>query len=134
MFKEWRGTKIFYPYILSAFLPPHPLILVNVEDITGCTNEAAKGADKAQRNLFFFCFLFILCFVSVITSTNTSKSSNDFMILIISFISSFKINKVNPALAAPFPLIFLSNLFIAFEVKLLTNPGELSLGKGTAIC
>ena len=56
------------------------------------------------------------------------------MILIILFISSFKINKVNPALAAPFPLIFLSNLFIAFEVKLLTNPGELSLDKGTAIC
>ena len=85
------------------------------------------------KEIFFF--FFISCFiVSVIPSTNTSKSSNDIMILIILFISSFKINKVNPALAAPFPLIFLSNLFIAFEVKLLTNPGELSLGKGTAIC
>ena len=40
-------------------------------------------------------------------------------------------NKVSPfpALIAPFPLIFLSNLFIAFEAKLLTNPGKLSLGK-----
>ena len=40
-------------------------------------------------------------------------------------------NKVNPfpALIAPFPLIFLSNLFVAFEAKLLTNPGKLSLGK-----
>ena len=68
MFKEWRGTKIFYPYILSAFLPPHPLILVNVEDITGCTNEAAKGADKAQRNLFFFLFFvyFVFCFSNYI--------------------------------------------------------------------
>ena len=28
-------------------------------------------------------------------------------------------------MAAPFPLIFLSNLFIAFEVELLTNPGKL---------
>ena len=38
-------------------------------------------------------------------------------------------SKVNPfpALTSPFPLIFLSNLFIAFEVKLLTYPGKLSL-------
>ena len=57
------------------------------------------------------------------------------MILIISFISSFEINKVNlfPALTVPFPLIFLSNLFIAIEVKLLTNPGKLPLAKGIAI-
>ena len=40
-------------------------------------------------------------------------------------------NKVNPfsALTAHFPLIFLSNLFVAFEVILLTNPGKLSLAK-----
>ena len=56
------------------------------------------------------------------------------MILIISFISSFEINKVNPfpTLTVPFPLIFLSNLLIALEVKLLTNPGKLSLDKGIA--
>ena len=44
-------------------------------------------------------------------------------------------NKVNPfrALAAPCLLIFLSNLFISFEAKLLTNPGKLSLAKGIAI-
>ena len=55
--------------------------------------------------------------------------------LIIPFIYSFKINKLNPfpALTAPFPLIFLSNLFIATEVKLLTNPGKLSLAKEIAI-
>ena len=49
----------------------------------------------------------------------------------ISFITSFETNKVNPfpALTAPYPLIFLSTLFIAFEVKLLTNPGKLSLAK-----
>ena len=49
-------------------------------------------------------------------------------------ISSFKINKLNLflALIAPFPLIFLSNLFIAFEVKLLPNPGKLSPAKGKA--
>ena len=54
------------------------------------------------------------------------------MILIISFISSFEINKVNPfpALIDPFPPISLSNLFIAFGAKLLTNLGKLSLAKG----
>ena len=79
---------------------------------------------------------FISCFaVSVTPSINTPKSSNDFMILLILFISSFEINKVNPfpALTAPFLIIFLADLFIAFEVKLLTNPGKLSLTKGTAM-
>ena len=52
----------------------------------------------------------------------------------LSFISSFEINKVNPfpALTAPFSLIFLSDLFIAFEAKWLTNPDKLSLAKGIA--
>ena len=57
------------------------------------------------------------------------------MILMISFISSFEIQNVNtfPALTDTFPLIFLSNLFIAFEVKLVTNPGQLSLDNGIAM-
>ena len=61
-------------------------------------------------------------------SNNMSESSNDFIILII-LISSFKVNKVNPfpALTAPFPLILLSNLFIAFD------PGKLSLAKGITL-
>ena len=48
--------------------------------------------------------------------------------------SSFKINKVNPfpALTDPFSLISLSNLFISFEVKLLTNQCKLSLAEGIA--
>ena len=47
------------------------------------------------------------------------------------FISSFEINKVSPfpAVIASFPFIFLLNLFIAFEVKFLTDPGKLSLAK-----
>ena len=58
------------------------------------------------------------------------------MFLIISFISSFEINKVYPfpAMTAPFPLIVLLNLFITSEDKLLTNPCKLSLAKGIAIC
>ena len=57
------------------------------------------------------------------------------MILIVSLVSSFEINKVNlfRVLTAPFPLIFRSNLLIAFEVKLPTNPGKLSLAKEIAI-
>ena len=52
------------------------------------------------------------------------------MILIILFISSFEINKVDPlsALTAPFPLIF-----IVFQVKLLNNQDKLSLAKGIAM-
>ena len=67
-------------------------------------------------------------------SINTFESSNDYIILMISFISSFKLSKVNPfpALTASFPLISISNLFIAFESKLLTNSGKLSLAKEEA--
>ena len=56
------------------------------------------------------------------------------MILIISLISSLKINNANPflALTAPFPLTFLSNFLIAFEAKLLTNPGKISIAQGKA--
>ena len=54
------------------------------------------------------------------------------MILIISFIPSFKINKVNlsPSFTALFRLTVLSNLFVTFEVKFLTNSGKQSLAKG----
>ena len=110
-------TKNFYPYILFT---PLPFIPLTTEEITGCTNEVAKGANKAPRNPPS-CF-FISCFtVSVTPSINTPESSNDFMILIISFISSFEVSKVNPfpALTVSFPLIFLSNLFITFEVNCL---------------
>ena len=88
-----------------------------------------------QEEIHLFGF-FVLCFtVSGIRSMNTFESWNDFMILIISFISSFEIYKIIffSALTAPFPLIFLSNLFIVFDAKLLTNLGKLSLAKGIAI-
>ena len=73
--------------------------------------------------------------VSVTPPINTFESSNRLTILIILFISSFKINTVNlfPALTVLFPLIFLSNLFIALEIKFVTNRGKLSIAKGIAI-
>ena len=119
-----------YPF--PALLTPPPLTPFTTEEITGCSNETANGANKAGRNRSS-CF-FISCFtVSIISSINTFKSSSDFMIL-ITFKYSFEINQVSPfpALAAFFPLIFISDLFIAFEARLLTNPGKLSLAKGIA--
>ena len=94
-----------------------------------------KCASKAPRNLTS-CFFISYYTVSVIPSINAPESSNDFVILIVSFIVSlFEINKVNPfpPLTAPFPPIFLSNVFVTLEVKLLTNPCKLSLAKGIAI-
>ena len=53
-----------------------PLIPFTTEEITGCANEAAKGANKAPRNLPLF-FL-ISCFtVSVNPSVNAPESSNN---------------------------------------------------------
>ena len=119
---EWNW-KFLFIYSLLALLAPLPLIPLK---------KLLVALIKQLRNLLS-CF-FISCFiVSVIPSINTFESSNYFMILKI-FRSSFKINKVNPfpALAATLPLIFLSNFFIAFEAKLLTNPGKLSPSKEIA--
>ena len=72
--------------------------------------------------------------VSVIPSIDPFESSSESMISIIPFISSFEINKVNNLsyLTTLFPLIYLSDLFIAFEAKLHTNSGKLSIAKGIA--
>ena len=47
-------------YPLPALLNALPIIPLTTEEITGCTNEAAKGANKATGNLFRF---FISCFI-----------------------------------------------------------------------
>ena len=130
MFKWWSETKNFIHISSSCSSNSSSTYSFTTEEITSFTNEAAKGAEKAQTNLPF-CF-FISCFiVSVTPLINTPKCSNDFMILTISFISSFEINPF-PALRAPFLLMFMLNLFIAFKFKLLTNPGKLSLAKEIA--
>ena len=85
-----ENYKFLFIYLLPALLTPLPLVPFTTEEITGYTNEAANGDNKAPRNPHT-CF-FISCFtVSVTPSIDTPESSNDFMILIISFISSFKI-------------------------------------------
>ena len=114
-----------------------------------------KMLTNSKKSAFLFFRFMFYCLVT--RSINTPKSSNDFMVLIISFISLFGINKVNSFLLSQLLFhtfissfginkvnyfllsqvllhlrIFISNLFISFEVKLLSNPGKLSITKGIA--
>ena len=68
---------------------PARLIPFTVEEITVCSNEADRSANKEGRNSFS---CFYISFFTLLV--NTFESSHDFMILIISFISSFEINKL----------------------------------------
>ena len=94
-------------------------------------------------------YFFISCFtVSFAPSINKPDFSSDSTILVISFISSFEMNKVNIfiGLKIPFPLIYLFiylciYLFIYFQfyllhlklhLKVYTNSDKESLAKGTA--
>ena len=119
-----RNESFLLIYPLPALLTLLPLIPFTTDEITGHNIATAKGANKAPRNppSCFFYFVFYCCFHTF---------SNTFMILIISFISPFKINKLN-LFPASFSLVFIWNLFVAFEVKLLTNPGKLFVAKGIA--
>ena len=56
-----------------------------------------------------FCFFTSFFTVCVKPSINTCESSTDFMFLMISFVTSFEINEVNP-LPVPLPIIVISNL------------------------
>ena len=107
-----------------------PVIAIINEEATGCINkeaidginEAAIGAIIAPRNPPS-CF-FIPCFtVSVAPLIHTPDFSGESMILIMSVMSSFEMNKLSPfpAITAPCPLIFLSNLSNTDEVALVAN-------------
>ena len=76
----WNGTKkILFMYPLPVFRIFVPLIRFTTEEITGCTNEAAKGAKRAPRNPSSCSF--ISCFtVSVTPSINSPESFNYFII------------------------------------------------------
>ena len=60
-------------------MTPLPVIPFTTKEITGCTIEAAKEANKAARNPSF-CFFISDFTASVTPSINTSKPSNDFTI------------------------------------------------------
>ena len=58
LFKEWnRSEKFLFIYPLPALLTQLPIIPFTKEEITGCTNEAAKGDNKAQKNPAFVFFI-----------------------------------------------------------------------------
>ena len=52
-----RNYKFLFISPLPALLTPLPLMLVTFKEITGCSNEVAKGANKAPRDPPS-CFLF----------------------------------------------------------------------------
>ena len=103
------------------------------ENTIGAINEAAIGAIKTGRAPPS-CFFISCSTVSVAPSINRPEYSSDFLILLISSLSSIKIIKFNPfhALTAPRPLIFLSNLSNVEEIVSVTNLGKTSLSEETA--
>ena len=99
-FKGSSGTKYFYSYILLLlFQLLFHLYHLLLKKLLVALMMQLKLLTKHQeiRLLVFFVSFFT---DSVTPSVNTLKFSNDFMILVILFISSFEINKVNlfPAL------------------------------------
>ena len=119
---------LLFWFLLHLYLLPLKKFLVEIM-------KRLKVLTKQEEiRLLFLLSLFFVCFTaSVIPLINTFYSFNNFKILIIPFIFSFEINKVNTFSALTrFPLIFLANLLIAFEGKLPTNPGKLSLAKEIA--
>ena len=84
-------------FLAPALLTPLPLIPLAMKDITCCNKEVAKGANKAPRNAPSCCCFFFFT-VPVTPSVNTTESSNKFIILIVSVLSSLQTNKVNPFL------------------------------------
>ena len=116
----------------SPFCPFPDIVFIN-EETTGCINEeminaineAVRGVIIAPRNPPS-CFLISCLIIPEVPSINRPEFSSDSTILIISSISSFEMNKANtfPALTAPVPLVFLSNLSNTNEVALVANLGE----------
>ena len=77
-----QNEKHLSIYPLPALFTPLLLIPITLEEISGCTNEAAKCANKAPWNTRS-CFYISRFTVSVTPSINTPKSFNDFDIIVI---------------------------------------------------
>ena len=77
LLKGWFKNKHYIHVIIISSSYSHDLPSSNTfttEEITGCTNEAAEGANKAAINPSFF---FISCFTASVTSSimNVLKTS-----------------------------------------------------------
>ena len=112
LFNGWSVTKTFHPYILFLlFYLLFHLYLLLLKKLLAILMRPLKVLTKLHEIGLFF---FISCFtVSVTPSINRHEFSNDFMNLIISFMSSFKINKINsfPALTAPISVFFFKFIY-----------------------
>ena len=123
-------------------MTPFPDIAFINEEVTGCINGEAIGAINEVAICAIMltrnpppCFFRSCSVVSEVLSINRPESFSDFIILIISSISSFEMSKVNPfsALTAPCLLIFLSNVSNADEVALVDSLGKTFLAKETTM-
>ena len=104
------------PFLDIAFINEEETGCINGETI-GPANEAAVSHHSIKN----FTSFFISCFtVLVVPSIYRPDFSSDFTILIISSISSFQLNKMNPfpALTALRPLIFISNFISIFLLQI----------------
>ena len=76
-------------YALPALLTPLQHITFTTEKTSNCINEELKGTNKGPINLSF------LFFFHAAPSINAPEcSNNNFTVLIISLIFSFKVNKI----------------------------------------
>ena len=89
LFKEWSGIEIYFPYILFLlFCTLFHLCLLLLKKLLVVLMKRLKVLTKLQEIHLFFILSFTL---SVTPLIKTLESSNDFIILLI----SFEINKVN---------------------------------------
>ena len=64
-------------------MTPIPLTHFIIEGITGCTNEAARSANKAPRNIHS-CFL-NSCFAVLVTSSTPASLAKGIATLLVFF-------------------------------------------------
>ena len=116
-----QNVTFSFIYPLPAPLTPLPAIPFVLTKLKTVPLKHLKKLTKHQEILLLI--FFISCFtVSVTPSINTYEFSSDFIISTISFISSFKRNKVNSLAPLTDPsalIIVLSNLFTAFQTYFL---------------
>ena len=79
-----RNKKFLSIHPLLTFITPLIIKHFTDEEIPDCTNEAAKGDNKAPRSLHSYFFISYFT-VSITPSNDTPESPNVFIILIISF-------------------------------------------------
>ena len=107
-----RNEKFLTMYLLPVPLTTFVPIPFAIEKNPGCSNEVAKGANKALQEIRFLAFLFHVLLFQLSHNYYTRILQRWSCNFNKSFKSSFEIIKVKTflALAAPFPLSCLLHL------------------------